>query len=127
MEILFLIGRVIFGVYLLKNAGNHFMKTEMLAGYAASKGTPAPKLAVYVSGFFLFVGGLGILLGVYIEWAVLATALFFVPVTFTMHNYWVDVDPNMKMTNEINFWKNMAIFGASLMFLLIPQPWPFSI
>ncbi len=127
MEILFLVGRIILGMFLLMNASNHFMKTDMLAGYAASKGIHSPKLAVYISGLFLLIGGLGIILGVFIEWTVLAIALFFIPVTFKMHNFWADTDPSIRMGNQVNFMKNMAIFGASLMFLAIPQPWPFGL
>lgn len=127
MEILFLVGRIIFGMFLLMNASNHFMKTDMLVGYAASKGIHSPKLAVYISGLFLLLGGLGIILGVYIEWTVLAIALFFIPVTFKMHNFWADTDPSVRMGNQVNFMKNMAILGASLMFLAIPQSWPFSL
>jgi len=50
MEIAFLIGRIIVGVYYLFNAASHFMQLEMMSGYAGSKGVPAPKSAVAGSG-----------------------------------------------------------------------------
>lgn len=125
-EILFLAGRVIFGGYFLMNAWNHFSKLGMLTGYAASKGVPMPGVAVFVSGLLILFGGAGILLGVYVEWAVAAIAVFLVPVSFQMHNFWNDPDPNMKMANMVNFTKNMALLGAALMLLSVPTPWIFS-
>jgi uncharacterized membrane protein YphA (DoxX/SURF4 family) len=127
MDILFLIGRVLFGGYFVMSGFNHFKNHAGLTGYAASKGVPSPSLAVHVTGILLLIGGLGVLLGVYIEWAALALAVFFIPVTFIMHAYWKDTDPGMKMANQINFWKNLALLGAALLLLSIPQPWPYSL
>ena len=125
-EILFLVGRVIFGGYFLMSAWNHFAKHGMLAAYTESKGVPMSGLMVYVSGLLILFGGAGILLGVYVGWAVAALVLFLLPVSFMMHNFWKDTDPNMKMSNMVNFTKNMALIGAALMFLAIPMPWLFS-
>jgi uncharacterized membrane protein YphA (DoxX/SURF4 family) len=127
MEIVFLLGRIILGVYYLFNASNHFMRLEMMSGYAASKGVPAPKLLVAGSGVLLLVGGLSILTGFQPTIGVLALVLFLVPVTFKMHDFWAEKDPMAKMTQMVNFTKNMALLGAALMFLAIPQPWPWSI
>jgi hypothetical protein len=46
---------------------------------------------------------------------------------FPMHNFWALSDPQMKQADVINFLKNMALVGALLMLLAIPQPWPFSL
>lgn len=109
------------------NAYNHFSKPQMLIGYAASKGVPSPKSAVLFAGLLLLIGGLGIVLGSFVTLALLALVVFLVPVTFMMHAYWKDADPNSKMSNRVNFYKNMALLGAVLMFLAIPQPWVFSL
>lgn len=122
MDYLFLLSRVLFGGYFLMSGINHFRKHEALTQYATFKGVPMPKLAVFVSGFLIVVGGLGILLGVYIQWAVLALVLFLVPVSFKMHAYWSIADPNMQMAEMANFKKNMALLGASLAYLFIPMP-----
>jgi len=50
---------------------NHFKNLGMLTGYAQSKGVPMPKAAVLLTGAMMFLGGLGILLGAYIELSVL--------------------------------------------------------
>ena len=125
-EILFLVGRILFGGFFLMSGINHFKGLCMLKGYAASKGVPAPGLAVAVSGLLMLVGGLGVILGVYIMWSVTALVLFLLPVTFIMHAYWKDTDPNMRMNNRINFMKNLALLGAALMLLIISTPWVYS-
>lgn len=126
-EILFLIGRILFGGYFFWNGLNHLVfKTAGLAQYAAMKKVPSPKLAVLLSGLLILSGGLGVLLGMYIGWAVACLVLFLIPVTFAMHDFWNDADPMMKMGNVVNFMKNLALLGAALMLLMIPAPWPMS-
>ncbi len=127
MEVVFLLGRIILGVYYLFNASNHFMRLEMMSGYAASKGVPAPKVLVAGSGVLLLIGGFSILTGFQPTIGVLSLVLFLVPVTFKMHDFWAEKDQTAKMTQMVNFTKNMALLGAALMFLAIPQPWPWSI
>lgn len=106
---------------------NHFMKMGMMTGYAGSKGVPAAKLAVMVTGSMLMGGGLGILLGVYVQYAVLLLVAFLVPVALKMHNFWAIEDPNQKVVEMLNFMRNMAFTGAVLMLLAIPTPWYLSL
>jgi putative oxidoreductase len=127
MEYLFLLGRVLFGGFFLVNSYRHFTKVSAMTPYAASKGVPAPQLAVLGSGVLLALGGLSILLGVRPKWGIFSLALFLIPVSFTMHNYWADKDPQMRQNNEIQFHKNLALLGAALMLLAIPEPWPLSL
>lgn len=124
MEIVFLIGRIIFGLIFIMFGVNHFMRLEMLSGYAAAKGVPAPKAAVIVAGLLLLVGALTILTGFQPLIGVAALVIFFVPVTLQMHNFWAIEDEQMKMVEMTHFLKNTALFGATLMFVAIQQPWP---
>lgn len=117
MNIVFWIGRIIVGVFFLFNALNHFTQLNNLAGYAQSKGVPAPKLAVIFTGLLLAIGGLSILLWQYLFWGTLALVLFFVPVTFMMHNFWAVEDPQMKTVEMVNFMKNMALLGFALILM----------
>jgi putative oxidoreductase len=127
MEIAFLIGRIIVGVYFIYSGSNHFMQLNMMTGYAGSKNVPASKLAVIVAGLLLLIGGLSIITGFQPLIGVIALVLFFLPVTFMMHNFWAVEDPMAKMGEMVNFTKNLALLGAALMFLAIPTPWPFSL
>jgi putative oxidoreductase len=127
MEIAFLIGRIILGIYYLFNASNHFMRLEMMSGYAASKGVPAPKLAVLGAGILLLLGGLSILTGFQPTIGVILLVIFFLPVTFIMHNFWAEKDEMTKRMQMTQFVKNLGLMSSALMFLAIPQPWPFSL
>lgn len=126
MDILFLIGRVMYGGFFLMMGLNHFMKMNDMVGYAASKGMKSAKSAIVLSGILLVFGGLGILLGAYIQYAVLALALFLIPVSFKMHDFWKQQDLNVKMVEMSQFMKNMALLGGALMLLAIPEPWVFA-
>lgn len=127
MQIVFLIGRVLFSLFWLKSAYNHFKNSAALAGYAASKGVPAARLGVIVSGLLLLVGGLSMLTGLWPWVGLTALAIFLVFVTPSMHAYWKDADPMARMGNEINFWKNLTLLGAILMMYMISMPWPYSV
>ncbi len=122
-----MIGRVIVGLYYITSGINHFTNLKAMAGYAASKGVFLPQIAVIFTGFLLLGGGLSILLGYYPKIGVLLLLMFFIPVTFIMHNFWAYTEPMQRMAQSINFMKNMALLGSALMFLMIPEPWEFSI
>jgi uncharacterized membrane protein YphA (DoxX/SURF4 family) len=55
---------------------NHFSNVDAMAGYAESKGLPAGRASVLLSGGTLLFGGLGIALGVYPALAAGAIAVF---------------------------------------------------
>jgi len=123
MNIIFLVARIVLGAYYLFNAMNHFSMFGMMAGYVASKGVPAPELAVVVSGLLLLVGGTSIITGYKPTIGITALVVFLVPVTFIMHNFWVEQDQMMQLNQMVNFLKNIALMASTVMFLAIPQPW----
>ncbi len=125
-EILFLLGRILLGGFYLMNGINHFTKSKMLVEYAKSKNVPQARLLIPASGLLLLLGGLSFLLGVYPQVGVLLVAVFLLPVSFTMHNFW-SVPQDQKMAEMVNFMKNMALLGAALMLLAIGTPWPLSL
>jgi uncharacterized membrane protein YphA (DoxX/SURF4 family) len=127
MDTLFLIGRIIFAGYFLMSSFNHFRRLKMMSDYAKMKGVPVPTVAVAFTGLMLLIGGLSILLGIYPLIGMALLVLFLIPVSFMMHNFWSIQDPNMKMVEMVNFMKNMALLGATIMFLGIPRPWLFSV
>lgn len=127
MLIGFLIGRIILGLYYISAGLNHFTKLEMSAGHAASKGVPAPKLAVLGSGALLVIGGVSMLIGFQPLIGIAAIVLFLVGVTPVMHDFWSYADPQARMNDMIHFTKNVGLLGSALMFLAIPRPWPFAL
>jgi len=126
MKIAFLIGRIIVGLFYLYNGVNHFIKFSDMTEYAKYKGVPLAGVGVAVSGILLVVAALTLLLGKFPEIGVAAIVLFFIPVTFMMHNFWA-VAQEQQMMEIVNFSKNIALMGSALMFLGIKKPWPFSI
>lgn len=127
MEIAFLVGRIIVGLYWLMGAVNHFTQIKNMVPYAKMKNVPLAEIAVPGTGVLLLVAALSIITGFYPIVAVAALVVFLVPVTFMMHNFWTIEDPMAKMTDMIMFTKNMSMLGYTLILLGIPQPWAFSL
>lgn len=127
MQYLFILGEVLLGGYFIMSGVNHFRHTSMLAGYAESKGVPMAKESVLLTGVLLVLGGLGIFLGVYVQISILLLVVFLLVTSFKMHAFWKESDPQAKMGDQINFTKNMALLGALLMLLAIPEPWMISL
>jgi uncharacterized membrane protein YphA (DoxX/SURF4 family) len=125
MNILFFIGRVLFGGFFLVNAYNHLFKSSGLAAYAQHKGVPSAKLAVMGSGVLLLLGGYCMIAGVRPILGAIALSLFLIPVSFMMHAFWKE-GGEMKGMQKIQFMKNMALLGALWMIVMIPTPWPMS-
>ena len=123
----YLAGRVLFAGFFIISGLRHFQHLAMMAGLTGSKGVPAPKVAVAVSGLMIILGGLSILFGVMPHAGIALVTLFLLPVTLLMHQYWKHTDPMMRINDQVNFMKNTAILGASWMLLLLPQPWPMSL
>lgn len=126
MDILFLIGRVLFGGFFIMNGINHFKNLGSMTGYAKSKRVPSPKFAVILSGLFILLGGLGVLLGVYVMTSLWLIFIFLLVVSVMMHDFWT-MKGDDKMAEKINFMKNMALLGASLLLMHLPLPWVYSL
>ncbi len=126
MKIAVLVGRIIVGIFYLYNGINHFVKFTDMTEYAKYKGIPLAGVGVAVSGLLLIIAAFTVLLGIFPEIGVAALVVFFVPVTFMMHNFWA-VPQEQQMAEMVNFSKNIALMGSALMFLGIKKPWPFSL
>ena len=114
MDIILIVGRVLFGGFFIYNAYNHFAHVGGLSMYAGSKGVPQPKLAVLGSGLLIFVGGLSVFLGARVDLGAWAIVAFLVPVTLMMHAFWKE-EGDAKAAQKIQFGKNTALLGAALM------------
>ena len=126
-NIAFLVGRIIAGGFFLTSGINHLAKLSMMAGYAKSKGTPAPELAVGGTGVLLILGGASLLLGYHPTIGALLLVICMLGFSFGIHNYWTVQDPQAKMAEQVNFMKDIALAGFLLMTPMIPRPWPMSL
>jgi len=125
-DVLFLIGRVLVGTFYIMNGINHFTKSRTMAGYAKSKKVPFPEFFVFLTGLMLILGGASLLLGYYPILGIALIVVFLVITSLFMHNFWA-VPQEQRMSEMINFMKNIALAGSTLMFLAIQAPWAFSI
>ncbi len=123
----YLAGRVLLGGFFIISGVRHFQHLPMMAGFTGSKGVPSPKLAVMISGLMIILGGVSILLGVRPHWGIALVSAFLIPVTLIMHQYWKHTDPMMRINDQVNFMKNVAILGAVWTLLMMEQPWPASL
>jgi uncharacterized membrane protein YphA (DoxX/SURF4 family) len=115
MDVVALIGRILFVLLFLGSAVGHLTQADAMAGYAGSKGLPSPKLAVLGSGVLLAVGGLMVLLGVWMDLGLLLLVLFLIPTALLMHPFWKETEPMAKQAEMVNFQKNIALAGAALL------------
>lgn len=119
MATVLILGKILFAGYFIYSGLNHLLSTESMTGYAKSRNLPLAKASVIVSGFWILLGGIGVLFGLYAKWALATIGLFLLVTALFMHNFWSDSDPSMKMGNMVNFGKNMALLGACLMMIAI--------
>lgn len=127
MDYLFLLGRVLFGGFFVLSGLKHLTGLAGMTGYAQMKKVPAAKFGVIVSGLMILLGGIGVITGIYTTISLWLIIIFLVLVTFKMHAYWAVTDVNMKMAEQVNFKKNLALLGAALMLLALATPWAMSV
>jgi len=121
MDVVFLIGRILFAYLFLGSAVGHLMKSSDMAGYAGSRGIPAPRAMVLATGVQLLVGGLMVLIGVWGDAVSLLLALFLVGAAFLMHPFWKESDPMGRQMEMVQFNKDVALAGAALAFFWVFQ------
>ena len=124
----FLAGRLLVGGVLAFMGLNHFRQPDQLAGYAASKGIPAPKLGVYASGLVLVLGGLSLVVGVYPTLGALLLVGFFLVATPAFHDFWAVEDPEAQQSELTDFLKNVGLTGAALVLVAVGgSAWPYAL
>lgn len=119
MDVVALVGRILFAILFLGSGFAHLTKAEAMSGYAASKGVPQAKLATLASGVLIIVGGLMVLLGVWIDLGALLLFVFLVPTAVLMHAFWKETDPQSKQLEMISFQKDIALGGAALLIMAL--------
>ena len=114
MDVIILIGRILFGGFFLMSGINHFTKLEAMTGYAKYKKLPAAKLGVLLSGLMLILGGIYIILGFYTDLGLLLIAIFLVLAAVIFHNFWKETDATAKQNEMLAFMKDIALAGGAL-------------
>lgn len=117
MDLLFLLGRIFLAAIFLLSAIGHFTQADGMAQYASAKGVPNAKNGVIASGVIALLAAVFLIFGIWLDLAALLLIIFLVPVTFMMHAFWKETDPQAKQGEQINFNKNLALIGAALILL----------
>jgi putative oxidoreductase len=115
VDVVALIGRILFAAVFLASSYGHLSQTEAMAGYAGSKGVPMPKLAVLGSGVLMAVGILLIVLGIWADLGALLLVVFLLPTAFLMHQFWRETDGQARQQEQVQFMKDLSLAGGSLL------------
>jgi uncharacterized membrane protein YphA (DoxX/SURF4 family) len=114
MDVVLVIGRILFALIFINSGIAHLTKLEAMTGYAKYKKVPVAKLSVILSGLMILVGGLYIALGIYADLGALLIALFLIPAAVLMHAFWKETDATAKQNESIGFFKDLSLAGAAL-------------
>ncbi|WP_255279042.1 DoxX family protein [Actinomadura madurae] len=83
-------------------------------GYAAAKKLPMPRLAVQVSGVYILVAAVLLVLGVWPDLAAIAFVPFLLITAFVFHDFWRQESPETRQQEQIQFNKEIALVGGAL-------------
>jgi uncharacterized membrane protein YphA (DoxX/SURF4 family) len=119
MDVVLVIGRVLFALIFIHLGIAHLTKLEAMTGYAKYKKVPAAKLSVIVSGLMILIGGLYIALGIYADLGALLIAAFLIPTAVLMHAFWKETDATAKQNESIAFFKDISMAGAALIIFVL--------
>jgi putative oxidoreductase len=123
MDIVLLVGRILFGGFFIMSGLSHFQNLGTMSGYAKSKNVSFPRLAVIGTGVMLVVGGASVLLGIVPIVGLTVLILFLLATLVTMHDFWNLKDPQQRVGERVNFLKNVALIGASLALVYGASDW----
>jgi uncharacterized membrane protein YphA (DoxX/SURF4 family) len=115
VDVIVLIGRILFVFLFLSSGMSHFTQRKTMAQYAGAKGVTAPMAAVLGGGVLLVAGGLSVLFGIWADLGALLLVIFLVPTAVLMHGFWKETDPQARMTEMVQFSKDISLAGAALM------------
>ena len=113
MEIVILIGRIVFAVLFLASGFGHLAQTDAMAGYAESMGVKPAKLLVILSGVLIIVGGVMVAVGIWADLGALLLVAFLIPTALLMNPFW-KYEGEQQQMEMANFMKNLSLAGAAL-------------
>lgn len=114
MDVVILIGRVMFSALFLSAALGHLGRTGEMARFAASRGVPGARAATLIGGVMIGAGGLMVLLGVWADLGALLLFVFLMGTATLVHRFWLEAG-DMRLQVQTQFMKDVALAGASLM------------
>jgi putative oxidoreductase len=119
MDVVLLVGRVLFGALFIASAIGHLTQTKAMAGYAASRGVPMATAATVLTGVQILLGGSSVILGVWGDLGSLLLVVFLAGTAVLMHQFWRESEPMNRQMEMVHFNKDVALAGAALGFFWV--------
>ena len=114
-DVVALIGRALIALLFIPAGLSKIGGFAGTVGYIASKGMPLPEVGAAIAILVEVGVAIAFLLGYKTRIAAIVLAVFTVASGIIFHNFWAVPDA-MKMAQQINFFKNLAIAGGLLAF-----------
>lgn len=112
------VARIGTALLFIKAGINHIRKRQAMVAYVKSKRLPLAWLDVVGTGVLMLVGSALLVANWHPHWGAALIILFLVPTAFLMHNYWAEKDPLVRGTQDAQFWKNITIAFALLLYIV---------
>jgi uncharacterized membrane protein YphA (DoxX/SURF4 family) len=112
------VGRIGVSALFVKAGVNHIRKRQSMMAYVQSKHLPLAWLDVVGTGVMMLVGSALLVSNWHPHWGAALIILFLVPTAFLMHNYWIETDPMARAGQDAQFWKNITIAFALLLYIV---------
>src|SRR4029450_7293104 len=119
MDVVLVIGRVLFSVLFARSGISHLRDDGTMAGYAEAKGLPSARLMVPITGVMILAGAVLIALGLWADLGALLIIVFLIPTALVMHAYWKIDDPQASAADSSHFYRDTALLGAAIVILYL--------
>ena len=117
MDVVDLVGRILFALLFLDNGWAHLAKRDQMVPFGRAIGAPVAHVSVPLTGVMMVVGGALVALGIWADLGALLLVVFLPAAGYLGHAYWRESDPMMRAAQKAQFWKNIALAGAALFIL----------
>ncbi|HYR00633.1 MAG TPA: DoxX family protein [Casimicrobiaceae bacterium] len=114
-DLLALVGRVLLAVMFVYSGYGKIGGFEGTAHAIAGKGLPLPEIGAAIALVVELIGGLMLAVGWKARWAAAVIVVFTAAATYFFHDFWQMADAGAHMTNQIMFFKNIAVIGGMLL------------
>jgi uncharacterized membrane protein YphA (DoxX/SURF4 family) len=112
MDVVLLLGRVLFGLIFINAGRVHFSQAGV--DYARAYNAPRPEILVPLSGAAAVAGGVSVALGLWADIGALLIIGFLAGITPIMHAFWKETDPQQEQLQAAMFFKNLAMLGGAI-------------
>jgi uncharacterized membrane protein YphA (DoxX/SURF4 family) len=117
MDVVDLVGRILFALVFLDNGWAHVAKRDQMVPFGRAIGAPLAHISVPLTGAMMIAGGVLIALGVWADLGALLLVIFLPAAGYLGHPYWRDEDPMIRAAQKAQFWKNISLAGGALFIL----------